>query len=65
MRSKAPPGEHVRQTQDGALVLVEQRRKLVRIDSGHGNMGTDAIDNYRHQYKTKASHKLAQSGTVC
>ncbi|MFC4879178.1 hypothetical protein [Microbulbifer halophilus] len=52
-------GEHVEQPQDGALVLVKQVRQLFRVNTGHRNMGAQAIDEYRDKQKTKASPELA------
>jgi hypothetical protein len=39
--------EHVEHVQDRALVLVEQDRQRLRVDTGHRNEGADAIDQQR------------------
>jgi len=47
-------GKHVGHAEYLALVLVEHAGHFIRIDTGHGNMRADPVDDNRHQQKAKA-----------
>jgi hypothetical protein len=48
--------EHVEQFENSALILVEQRRKLARIDARHGDVCTYPVDEQgkKHEQQTAA-----------
>ena len=52
--------EHIEQTQDAALLPIEQLLQLGRINAGHGNVRAHPVDHQREQQK----HQTATQVTV-
>ena len=52
--------EHIEQTQDAALLSIEQLLQLGRINTGHRNVRTHPVDHQREQQK----HQTATQVTV-
>src|SRR5690606_25774232 len=58
---KRTTGKHVKQTQDGTLILIKQCRQTVRVDTWHRNMSTDAVNQQRQKDKPEPRTQLCKS----
>ena len=52
-------GEHVEQTEDAALLRIEQLTQLVRIDARHRDMRADPVDDERQQQEEQTPLEVA------
>src|SRR5438876_118796 len=57
---EGPAREHVEHVEDAAAVLLEEARELVRVDAGHGNMRTDAVDDERPEQEQQPALQVAE-----
>jgi hypothetical protein len=54
--------EHVEHAQDRALLVLEETRERIRIDAGHGDERSDAVDDQRAQREPDALLQLGRLG---
>ena len=58
-RDRAPAREHVEQTQDAALLTLEQLLQLRRIDTRHGDMSPDSVYDQREKQESQTTLEVA------
>jgi len=63
-RDKAPP-EDVEQAQDATLLPLEQLLQLGGVDTGHGDVRADSVDDQRQQQEDQTTLKVAELAALC
>jgi hypothetical protein len=60
-----PAREHVEQAQNAALLALEERCQLVRVDTRHRNVRANPVDHEREQQKDEPTTEVAELACFC